>query len=103
MRSFSEAALHDDPSIDTNLSAAMKLHGAEKAIALQALRVKLGKGSHRTQQLGDLMLLYLLSRKSADATVKDSIAAPAVTLVLRGTLNFSISRTAAELDSPLCR
>ena len=84
VRSFSEAALHDDPSIETNLSAAMKLHGAEKATALQALRVKLGKGSHRNQQLGDLMLLYLLSRQSADATVKDSIAATCRDFVAKG-------------------
>ena len=62
VKAFTAAMCKDDPSIATDLAAALSKTGTEKRNLLMALRKKLGQGSHREKQLGDAMLLYLVSR-----------------------------------------
>jgi len=73
--SFSEAMLATDPSIEADLKSALRKQGIERTTALNTLREKLVKASHRKQLLGDLMLLHLLTRKDAGATTKDCAVA----------------------------
>ena len=61
VKAFTAAMCKDDPSIATDLTAALSKTGTEKRNLLMALRKKLGQGSHREKQLGDAMLLYLVS------------------------------------------
>ena len=74
VRAFAEAACKDDPSIEADLTAALHKNGAERTSALQTLRGKLGKQSHRAQQLGDLVIIYLLSRLSTATPVRESVS-----------------------------
>ena len=51
---------------------------------MNALTDKLGMGSHRTQQLGDIMFLYLLSRQNSNSTVKDTVSTTCRDFMLQG-------------------
>ena len=84
VRGFTEAIIKDDPSVLTDLAAAHKKTGADKSTALESLREKLGKSSHRNQQLGDVMLLYLLTRSGVDAAVLNNISATCSDFVIKG-------------------
>ena len=60
IRSLTEIICKDDPSIEADLTDALLQQGTIKTAALQNLREKVGAQNHRTQILGNLMLLYLL-------------------------------------------
>ena len=84
LRSFTEATCDGDSSVETDLSAALAKRGVERISSLQALREKLGRGSHRKQQLADLMLLYLLSEKTTNPPVKDSVRGACKDFITQG-------------------
>ena len=84
IRSFTESVCKDDPSIEADLTDALLQQGTVKTAALQNLREKLGAQNHRTQILGDLMLLYLLMRPSTDSAIKESMNATCRDFILQG-------------------
>ena len=76
IKGYTEAVCKDDPSIEADyLTATCNKFGVERTAALQALRTKLGADSHREQQLGDLMILYLLTNKGASPIRESAIEA----------------------------
>ena len=75
VRALAEAIYKDDPSIGADLTSALSKNGSNKITALRNLRDKLGQHSHRSEQLGDMMLLALLTRHGTSATVKTSVQA----------------------------
>ena len=84
IRPFTESICKDDPSIEAALTDALLQQGTVKTAALQNLREKLGTQNHRTQILGDLMLLYLLMRPSTDSAIKESMNATCRDFILQG-------------------
>jgi len=84
LRSFTEATCDGDSSVETDFSAALAKRGVERISSLQALREKLGRGSHRKQQLADSMLLYLLSEKTTNPPVKDSVRGACKDFITQG-------------------
>ena len=84
VKAFTEAVAKEDASVEKDLKDALEKQGQQKISALHALREKLGHGSHRQQQLGDAMLLHLLSRSTTSTVVKDSVKATCHDFVLLG-------------------
>ena len=84
VKAFTEAACSSDASIEADLKAALSKHSMERSTMLNDLRDKLGKNSQRKQQLGDLMLLHLLTRQGTSAAVKDCIGTACLDFVTIG-------------------
>ena len=84
IRSFTENAIKEDPSIETDFKAALKKTGTERAAALRTLKGRLGPSSHRQQIVGDAMLFHLITRPSTSAAVKKSAATASRDFLFQG-------------------
>ena len=81
---FTEVVCKEDPTIETELAAAIHKQGPERAAALQALGRRMGPHSHRQNILGDAMLFHLITRPSSNAQVRKSAASAARDFITQG-------------------
>ena len=84
IRAFTENAIKEDPSIETELTAALNKNGHEKANALNSLAARLGPKSHRQPIVGNAMMYYLLTRSSALTKVKNCAVATTRDFLIQG-------------------
>ena len=75
IKAYTTAICKEDPTIEADFEeATCRKFGVERTAALQALRTKLGGDSHRVQQLGDLMILFMITKTSTTSSshIKES-------------------------------